>query len=285
MKLRVAPVILTMLCLPLCSYAQYKKCTPCAKSDLKGKVKKLTEVETLSESEREKYVYHYNEAGLLADLRDSVWADEDEKDGSELVQVTNTKYIYDSGRLIREEVELRSTSGPQGKRTVEYKYDAKGRVVLKTTQGSPDGLEIQEETTYNDAEGKATRKQLSRKKGKELVEDARRRFVDVYKDGRVAEEWLYLPDSNDYLLHQELKYDQDGNMTESRTYKNGAVTRLRTFSFDKEARITSARFEIPGINSERTYTYTYSEPDNHGNYLRSVSTEGISTRRQIEYYE
>jgi hypothetical protein len=119
-----------------------------------------------------------------------------------------------------------------------------------------------------------------------MAEDVDRRMMEVLnKDGKVAEIWKYRADSNDYLLSEELKYDKDGNMTEARAYKNGGVTRLRSFTFDTEGRVASARFEIPGVNSERTYTYTYSDPDSRGNHRKSVSTEGIVTHRQIEYYE
>ena len=73
MKFNTRNLVVILLSIPLCSYTGYKKCAPCAKSDLKGRIKKLTEIEQVGTDETEKQIYLYNAQGELVEARDSVW--------------------------------------------------------------------------------------------------------------------------------------------------------------------------------------------------------------------
>ena len=73
-------------------------------------------------------------------------------------------------------------------------------------------------------------------------------------------------------------------MVESKSRDNEGLERSRAFQFNTEGQLIAATYELPS-GLKRTISYTYSEPDGKGNYLKIVSSGDIVTSREIEYYE
>ena len=287
MKFNTRNLVVILLSIPLCSYTGYKKCAPCAKSDLKGRIKKLTEIEQVGTDETEKQIYLYNAQGELGEARDSVWKEYEEGSPKELVYTSVVKYLHEGGRLVKEESGNISETWGRGKKITAYSYDEKGRVIseLEYEPLSPKSDQFLREYSYNDKNRQAIRKRFNKAHDKEAAEDIYRRCMDVYDgEGRVIETWRYLPDSSSYKLYELLRYDQAGNMVESKSRDNEGLERSRAFQFNTEGQLIAATYELPS-GLKRTISYTYSEPDGKGNYLKIVSSGDIVTSREIEYYE
>ena len=285
MKFNAKNAVLLLLTLPLCSYTGYKKCVPCAKSDLKGKIKKLTEIEQVGRDETEKLIYLYNEQGQLTEERDSLWKKYEDESAMELALVSVIKYFYKDGLLQREEAHRGTKPDIANDRMVNYKYDEKGREISAFEYFRSAEPDARTETSYDDKDARGVKNQFNRHEQKRFVENTGQRRMEVYdKNGRVTEVWAYNADSNSYWLDEMRRYDETGNMVESRARDKRGLERSRAFQFDKEGKLTSATYELPS-GLKRNVTYTYSEPDSRGNYLKIVSSGGVVTTRLIEYYE
>lgn len=286
MKLDLKIILLPLLCLALCSYTGYKKCVPCAKSDLKGKIKKLIEVELDGEEQKDKMVYLYDESGMLTEERDTTWKKYEGETAMELASVTHRKYFYKDGRLQRVETHVGTDGDNKTDRLTDYTYDEKGREIsvleyFKSEKYS-DGA-IRTETSY-EHDGTAIKKKFTKNKKGVFEEEVGQRLKEIYNaNGFLTEIWEYNKDSAAYLPVVLRRPDAQGNMAESKRRDKIGLGRSRGFQFDKDGKLIAEVHELP-TGLSQGYTYTYSEPDSRGNFLKIVSSLGIVTTREIEYY-
>jgi hypothetical protein len=269
-----------LLSLILCSYKGYKKEDPCAKSELKGKIRSLTEV---TEKQGDLYfyeckVYNYDKQGLLNSERDSAYIhNKNERLGSYSVSVT--AYTYEKGRLIK------TMTNPQGGRNMvtEYVYDKKGNLQTSVKYSLRDGVKdtmVVTQVTYS--ERRSVREVVYFNKRKEAGKEKQ-----VYDEqGRMIESGVYDRKEGRFLITEKYGYDTEGNML----YKE-------VYDLYKESLQYTIKYQYAGVQlagevwdgmSPREIKYIYSEPDAKGNYLLKTIEQKPApadvVRRSIVYY-
>lgn len=284
-------VLFLALSLLLCSYTGYRKCETCAKSDLKGKVKKLTEYivtgdknALTGEYKYEQQVYHYNKKGLLVRKADSSYVyDKITKRGVSNVYVE--RYAYKKGRL------QTITSGPERSPVVQkFAYDGIGRRVASeqyplVRENEWNRADRTVNIMYLDDDAIITRKALESGNMKVVSKE---RVIDDAK-GRKVMSKVYIEREGDYRTSNTYAYDASDNIVEEKLYNtfNGEVQSSTGYVYDAQGRLGKEVKTMAG-GTIHTTTYDYSNLDKQGNYLKvSIATDNqppIITHRLIDYY-
>lgn len=269
------------------AYMGYPRCDGCGRSDMKGKVRRITTFDTVYIDANEIYIHYYisdYKQGRLISFLDSLNTITTEN-GTILGRSKKESYVYTNGIL-----QKIITTDADGVRYITFSYDRHGRLINKVSKKKRrDGLFVPDRITWwKYIDGGNTIEEYTTRYGRGFDTTCSRKSYNAVSNE--IKEYLkgIRGHENEFLLASKTTFSS-GNIAYIEYYDdNGEISFTKTYTYDGSGRLNKE--VITNSKTTKTIEHFYSEWDGHSNYRKETSvTDGDRDyadvyTRQIEYY-